>query len=174
MIRKEDLFQVGQFSKPHGVRGELTLLTDCDVTNQIRSPYLVCEINGIPVPFFTEHYRPKGRASVLVKLENVDDETAARRFAGLAVYYPLSARDGCADGRAGLDAHYLTGYVIEAQGFGELGVITEVDETTLNTLLHVDYQGRELLIPAADEWICTVDRAKKRLTMSLPEGLMNL
>ncbi|MDR1331629.1 MAG: ribosome maturation factor RimM [Tannerella sp.] len=172
MIRKEDLIRVGQFSKPHGVKGELTLLTDCEAPEQWQSPYLVCEMDGIPVPFFTESYRPKGKTSVLVKMENVDDETAARRFAGLAVYYPRSAADDrAADGDGWA---YRVGYVVEAQGFGVLGIITEVDETTSNTLLHVDCEGRELLIPAADEWICAVDRTEKRLVMSLPEGLTDL
>jgi 16S rRNA processing protein RimM len=172
MIRKEDLFQIGRFLKPHGVRGELTLLTDFD-PEQVKSPYLVCEMDGIPVPFFTESYRPKGNASVLVKMENVDDETAARRFAGLAVYYPLQAADSCGAEKKESWSQWK-GYIIESLGFGEIGVITDVDETTVNTLLHVDFQGKKLLIPAVDRWICSVNRTEKRLTMSLPEGLTDL
>ncbi|MDR0756775.1 MAG: ribosome maturation factor RimM [Tannerella sp.] len=173
MIRKEDLFQIGRFLKPHGVRGELTLLFDCDIPAQVKSPYLVCEMDGIPVPFFTESYRPKGNASVLVKIENVDNETAARRFAGLAVYYPLSALAGC-DAKKKENWSQWKGYVIESHDSGEIGVITDVDESTINTLLHVDCQGKKLLIPAVDKWICSVDRTGQRLTMSLPDGLTDL
>ncbi|MDR1601690.1 MAG: ribosome maturation factor RimM [Tannerella sp.] len=173
MIRKEDLFQIGRFLKPHGIKGELTLLTDCDILEQVKSPFFVCEMDGIPVPFFTENCRPKGNASVLVKIENVDDETAARRFAGLAVYYPRPAPAGdCAQKDESWSQ--WKGYVIESNGFGELGVIADVDETTVNTLLHVDCQGKKMLIPAVDKWICSVDRREKRLTMSLPEGLTEL
>jgi 16S rRNA processing protein RimM len=172
MIRKEDLFQAGQFSKPHGVKGELTLLTDYDILEKVKSPYLVCEMDGIPVPFFTESYRPKGNASVLVKMENVDDETTARNFAGRAVYYPLSAMDDCVP--ENMSWTHLIGYVVESHDLGELGVITDVDETTINILLQVDYKGKEILIPVADEWIYSINRAEKRLTMSLPEGLIDL
>ncbi|MDR2120840.1 MAG: ribosome maturation factor RimM [Tannerella sp.] len=173
MIRKEDLFQAGRFSKPHGVKGELTLLTDFPVPEQINSPYLICDMDGILVPFFTESYRPKGNASVLVKLENVDDETTARRFAGRAVYYPRSAQVG---GSATENDNWQqrTGYVLESQDGDELGVITGVDNETVNTLLHVDRHGKKLLIPAVDEWIISVDRTEKRITMSLPEGLTDL
>jgi 16S rRNA processing protein RimM len=171
MIRKEDLFRIGQFSKPHGVKGELTLLTDYD-PEKIKSPYLVCEMDGIAVPFFTESYRPKGSASVLVKMENVDDETAAHHFAGRAVYYPLSAMDDRAPENTGWTN--LIGYVLESQDRGELGIITDVDETTVNILLQVDYRGKELLIPVAEEWIDSINPAAKKLTMSLPEGLIDL
>jgi 16S rRNA processing protein RimM len=174
MIRKEDLFQVGRFLKPHGVRGELALLTDYDVLEQVKSSYLVCEMDGIPVPFFTESYRPKGNASVLVKMENVDDEAIARRFAGLAVYYPLSALNGGGCTAENENWPYWVGYVVEAYGFGELGVIMDVDETTINTLLHVDCHGKKIMIPAVDEWICFVNHAEQRVTMSLPEGLIDL
>jgi len=172
MIKIEDLFRAGRFLKPHGVKGELTLLTDYDIPGQVNSPYLVCDMDGILVPFFTESYRPKGNASVLVKIENVNDETVARRFSGRTVYYPLSATDGHTDET--LTWMHLIGYVIDTKEYGELGIITGVDETTANTLLQVDCRGKELLIPAAEEWIDGIDRDKKRMAMSLPEGLTDL
>jgi len=172
MIRKEDLFKAGRFLKPHGFRGEITLLTDYLIPEQIQSPYLVCEMDGIPVPFFTENYRPKGSATVIVKLENVDSETVARRLSGRDVYYPLSALTEDENGETGLSQ--LEGYIVESDAQGEIGAITGIDDTTLNVLLRVDYQGNELLIPAAEELIVSIDHQGRRLKMKLPEGITEI
>ena len=31
MIKSDEVFKIGQFAKPHGIKGEITLMTDCDV-----------------------------------------------------------------------------------------------------------------------------------------------
>ena len=54
MIRKEELFKIGKFTKPHGVKGEITLLTQYEGLETMDEPYIVCEMDGIFVPFFVE------------------------------------------------------------------------------------------------------------------------
>src|SRR5574344_322492 len=94
MIKKEDVFKIGQFAKPHGIKGEITLLTTSDVFDDSDDPFIVCEFEGILVPFFIEEYRYKSDSSILVKLENIDSELQAREFSNLEVYYPLDAEVG--------------------------------------------------------------------------------
>lgn len=171
MIRKEALFYAGRFAKPHGFRGELTLLTEYDIVEQVDSPYLVCDMDGIPVPFFTENYRTK-RHAVLVKIENVNDEAAARRFSGRAVYYPQSALNACLEENSAWK--HLVGYTLVSQTSEKIGVITNVDETTINTLLEVDCCEKKIFVPIADKLICAINRKEQTLVMSLPEGLVDL
>ena len=47
MIRQEEVFKIGQFAKPHGIKGELSLLTQCDLFEETDEPYIVCEMDGI-------------------------------------------------------------------------------------------------------------------------------
>ena len=54
MIKKEDVFKIGQFAKPHGIKGEIALVTNSDVFDDSDDPYIVCEMDGILVPFFIE------------------------------------------------------------------------------------------------------------------------
>ena len=49
-----------------------------------------------------------------------------------------------------------------------------MDETTINVLLRVDHKGEELLIPAVEELITEADHEARSLTVSLPEGLIDL
>ncbi|MDR2918003.1 MAG: ribosome maturation factor RimM [Tannerella sp.] len=175
MIRKEELFQIGYFSKPHGIKGELSLHTDyAEVFDEIEESYLVCEMDGLFVPFFIDTLRSKKNASVvLVKFENVDNELAAKKFSNKAAYCPLEImRDYSPEDAGSWD--FFIGYCVADRLMGELGEVTEVDESTINTLFKINYQGKELLVPMAEELIVSVDHENRQLTVSLPEGLIDL
>ena len=57
---------------------------------------------------------------------------------------------------------------------GHLGEVTDVDTSTVNTLFIIDHNGEELLIPAQEEFITDIDHEHRVITVSLPEGLLNL
>jgi len=173
MIKKEDVFKIGRFAKPHGVKGELSLLTTSDLFDEAENPYLICDIDGILVPFFIEEYRFKSDSVTLVKLEYVDNEDAAREFVNRDVYYPLSeAHESDLVGDMTWDS--FIGYTVTDEKHGLLGRITHVDESTINVLLQIDYKGTELLFPAVEELISDVDHPNKHMSVVLPEGLLDL
>ena len=76
MIRREDIIEIGQFAKPHGINGELTATIDYDGLDITQLKCIFCDIDGIPVPFFVESERPKG-SSVLLTIEGITDERQA-------------------------------------------------------------------------------------------------
>ena len=88
MIQRDELIKIGIFNKPHGVQGELAFTFTDDIFDRCESPYVVCEIDGIFVPFFIEEYRFRSDTMALMKLEDVDSEEEARPFTNLDVYYP--------------------------------------------------------------------------------------
>ena len=47
MIRREELIKIGQFNKPHGVRGEISFTFSDDVFDRGESPYIVCCIDKV-------------------------------------------------------------------------------------------------------------------------------
>lgn len=173
MIRKEEVFKIGQFAKPHGIKGEISLVTNCDLFDDVEDPCIVCEIDGIFVPFFIEEYRCKTDTVLLVKLENVDDEKAARDFTNREVFFPLDDVD--ADDLVGdMSWDGFIGYTVIDERHGALGTIVAVDETTINVLLQIDRDGEELLLPAAEELILSANHDEKTLQVSVPEGLLDL
>ena len=173
MIRKEEVFKIGQFAKPHGIKGEISLVTNCDLFDDVEDPCIVCEIDGILVPFFIEDYRYKTDTVMLVKLENVSDEKAARDFTNREVFFPLE--DVGEDDLVGdMSWGSFIGYTVIDEQHGELGKITDVDETTINVLLQIDHKGNEILLPAAEELITSADHENKTLRVSVPEGLLDL
>ena len=173
MIRKEEIFKIGQFAKPHGIKGEIGLITNSDVFDDSDDPYIVCEMDGILVPFFIEEYRYKSDTVILLKLANVNDEKAAREFSNREVYYPLDEVDE-EDLIGDMTWDSFVGYTVIDEKHGELGPVTDVDESTINVLLQISYKGDEILLPAAEELILTADHDKKTLTVSVPDGLLDL
>mgnify|MGYP001213391954 CR=1 FL=1 len=173
MIKKEDVFKIGQFAKPHGVKGEIALITDYDLFDDSGDDYIVCDMDGILVPFFIEDYRYKSDTVVLVKLENVDDEVAAREFSGRQVYYPLSKVEP-EEVTEGGSWNSLIGFEVVDKQHGLLGIVTDVDDSTINVLLKISSEEKELLLPAVDELILTVDVKGKRLDVSVPDGLLDI
>lgn len=110
---------------------------------------------------------------MLLKLENVDSEADVREFVNREVFYPLDAVEG--DDLVGdMTWDSFIGYTVTDEKQGDLGTITDVDESTINVLLQIDYKGEELLLPAVEELITDVDHQKKHLTVAVPDGLLDL
>ncbi len=176
MINPNEVFQIGQFAKPHGIRGEITLITDYDLIENLEEqnePYIICDMEGILVPFFIEAYRYKTNASMLLKLEGVDTESEAREFVGRSVYYPLNKVDA-ESLTENMSWHNFIGFNVIDKHLGEIGEIIDVDDSTLNVLFQISHEGREILCPATDEFIVNIDYEDKHIFVAMPEGLLHL
>ena len=172
MIKKEDVYKIGIFNKPHGIHGELSFTFTDDIFDRVEAEYLVCLIDGILVPFFLEEYRFRSDTTALVKLEGVDTAERARMFTNTEVYFPVKHAEGHEPEELSRD--FFVGFRMEEVHHGKLGEIVYVDISTINTLFTVAYQGEEILIPAQEDFIVDIDRKHKVITMDLPEGLLAL
>lgn len=173
MIKKEEVYKIGLFNKPHGIHGELQFTFTDDIFDRVDCDYLICLLDGIFVPFFIEDYRFRSDSTALVKLEGIDTAERARMFTNVEVYFPVKHAEEAEDGE--LSWNFFVGFRMEDVRHGELGEVVEVDTTTVNTLFVVEQEdGEELLIPAQEEFIVEINQEKKLITVELPEGLLNL
>lgn len=172
MIAKEQVFPIGQIIKPHGVGGEMSFDFRSDVFDRKDVGFLIFEIDGILVPFEIESYRFKNSSVVLLKLDGVDSDDDARVFSGLTVYVSTDYLEE--EEQAEIDLGYFTGFMLTDIKYGEIGLVSEVDQTTENVLFVVLRGSDELLIPVGDDYILNIDHEKKILQLELPEGLLDL
>ena len=172
MIKREDVYKIGVFNKPHGIHGELSFTFTDDIFDRVEAEYLICLLDGIFVPFFLEEYRFRSDSTALVKLEGVDTAERARMFTNVEVYFPAKHAEDAKPGELTWD--FFVGFRVEEVNYRDLGEVTEVDTATINTLFVVDHQGEELLIPAQEEFILNIDQKHKVITMDLPKGLLAL
>jgi 16S rRNA processing protein RimM len=174
MIRTEEVYKIGKIGKPHGVQGEVSLMFSDDVFDRVDADYLVLMVDGILVPFFFEEYRFKNGETALVKFCDIDTKEQAQELTGCDVFFPkkLSDRD-----ENELTWEELAGFeVLNADDNDSLiGILSYVDDATENVLFCVEKpDGNEVLIPASDDFIISVDAKKRKLSVSLPEGLLEL
>ena len=169
MIRKEEVFKIGVLNKPHGVKGEIGFTFTDDVFDRVDCDYLILLLDGILVPFFIEEYRFRSDNVALVKFEGIDTAERARRFSNVEVYFPskyLEEEDGISSW------NFFVGFLVEDIAHGNLGEITHVDDSTVNVLFVIERNGREILLPAHEEFIRGLDKKKKLLTVEIPDGLL--
>ena len=172
MIKKEEIYKIGMFNKPHGIHGELQFSFTDDIFDRVDCDYFICQFDGIFVPFFIEEYRFRSDSTALVKLEKIDTAERARMFTNVDVYFPMKYAEVEED--SDLSWNFFVGFRIEDVNHGLLGEIAEVDTTTVNTLFVIDREEEELLIPAQEEFIVEIDQQQRIITVDLPEGLLNL
>ena len=173
MIRREELIKIGQFNKPHGVRGEISFTFSDDVFDRGESPYIVCCIDNIYVPFFIEEYRFKTGTTALMKLVDIDSDEAARDFTNLEVFYPK--RHYIENDEEATPDDYFIGFTISDITYGTLGEVTAIDDSTINVLFVViTPDERELLIPVQEAFVRAIDEEERIIHMDLPEGLLDM
>lgn len=172
MIKQEEVYEIGRFNKPHGLQGELSFTFNDDVFDRVEAPYLICELDGIMVPFFIESYRFKSDSTALVKLEDVDSSEWAKRFTNVRVYFPKALAQGSAPEE--FTWNYFVGFELHDSETGYVGTIIDIDTTTVNTLFLIETdEEEELMIPAHETMIQGVDNDERILLMELPEGLID-
>lgn len=170
MIKQDDVYKIGRIGKPHGIKGEVTMMVDDDVFDRVDAEYLVLDIDGILVPFFMEDYRFRSEQSALVKFCEIDSQERASGLTGCDVFFPRHLSDS--DETDSLTWQEAIGYLVTDVNSGKtLGTISYIDTSTANTLIELD---NSMLIPAADEIIRDIDTEGRLITMALPEGLMSI
>ncbi len=171
MISRKDILQVGSTQKPYGIKGEIVIRFRKAEYADIDTEYYFLEIEGIPVPFFVEEFTYSTDVTARVKLEDVDDETAAARYVNTDIYLPRDLVKLQAEQET-VDWDYFTGFTVIDQYGKRLGIIEEVDNSTMNVLFVVKNDQKEYLIPATEDFIEAIDEEENLIEMFLPDGLI--
>lgn len=172
-MQKKDCFFVGKIVKKYSFKGELLVKLDTD------EPELFTEMESIFVeqhnnliPFFIEHSALHKSELLRVKFEEVDNEADANALLGSELYLPLDFLPKLTGNQ--FYYHEIIGFTVQDKSFGEVGIITGVNDSTAQHLFEIDCKGKEILIPINDEIIEKVDRASKTIFLDTPEGLIEI
>lgn len=175
MVKFNDLTTIGRISRTHGIDGELVFVADGSLealgTSVSKDSFLFFDIESIAVPYEIESVRRRGYDSLLIKLLDCDSEIQAVAFVGKDVFVESQTLPRHDDDGDILYIQDLVGYRV-FDGNNEIGIVTDVDDTTDNVLLIVRTPDTDnLLLPVADDLIRDVDTETQILTMDLPTGL---
>lgn len=180
MITLRELTHAGMFVKTHGISGELNATLSIEPGYLDFHPLFICEMDGIPVPFFIDGLRSKGSQSVLIHPKGFCDELEAKAFVGKDFFvikkdyveYSESMAKGSEDGAYASD---LIGYTVHDRKHGLLGEIVNLEDSTANLLFIVHTtSGSALYIPVDAPFIKEIDQDGRNILTDLPEGLIEL
>ncbi len=167
MIKADDVYRIGRLGKAHGIKGEITMQVEDDIFDRTDADYLVLELDNIMVPFFIEEYYFKTDTTALIKFEGIDTLERAKEFANVDVYFPRNIKDNNIDSeQEALSYPMLVGFQVN-----DIGKIAYIDHQTENIMFELE-DGT--LIPASEELIESIDVPNKQITMTIPEGLLDI
>ncbi len=171
-MKKEDCFYLGRVAKTHGLKGEVTLKLDVDDPSAYaKMKHFFLEINKVLTPYFVEHIKMNGD-KMFVKIKDIDSIEMAQNLVGKEAYLPMEMLPKLSGKQ--FYFHEIVGFTVVDTEKGVLGPVTEVLEYPTQAILQVMKDKKEILIPILEHVIQHVDRDKKVLQITAPEGLIDM
>ncbi|MFN8275919.1 MAG: ribosome maturation factor RimM [Chitinophagales bacterium] len=164
---------VGKIKKPHGLSGAFHFSLYRMLKNPAKTPpHLFLEKDGIFQPLFIESWTTTGLNDAILKVEDINSPELARKLNNQELFLTE------ADAKKWLakeedDLVWLIGYQA-MDGTELLGPITDLMTLPAQILATINYQGRELLVPLTDDLITDINKRKKQIIFTLPEGMRDL
>ena len=158
---------VGVVTKPHGLRGEVTVRNHSDNPDRWGPDSIVFDRQG--TEFRVRSVRERG-TYLLVSFDGIDDRTAADALRGRELLVPESWLPQLPEGEWW--PHQIEGCVVMTDDGRLLGTVTEVIANPANDLwVTTDEAGRETLVPALADLLLEVDVERKRISVRAVPGL---
>lgn len=159
---------VGRVSRPHGVRGEVSILPLSEVESRFEAGSRVFLGESEDRPLVVRAVRPH-RKRLLVSFEGVFDRTAAEMLAGHYLFVPVDEVPSLPDGEYW--PHQLVGSRVVLEDGRALGRLREVMHTPANDVWAADGDAGEVLIPALKDIVVSVDVAGRLIVVRDVPGL---
>ncbi len=170
------LLVVARVRRPHGVRGEVLIAIDTDRPDWVfvdGRTLMLGDGRGEPLGrrMSLRGFRPTPTGAI-ARFEGIEDREGAERLRGHTL---LIRRDQAAPTEAD-EIHYQDLVGMEVTGpDGEIGSIEDVLEMPVGEVLVVrTIEGREVLLPFVREIVEEVDAEARRVSVRLPEGILDL
>ena len=143
---------------------------DPNAYTQMESVFV--EKNNKLIPFFIERSSLHKSTLLRVKFEDVDGDEEANLLLGSKLYLPLQLLPTLTGNQ--FYYHEIIGFTVKDVSFGEVGIVTGVNDSTTQALFEIDRNGTEILIPLIDGFIKKVDKKEKNILLDVPKGLIEL
>ena len=172
-MRKEDCFYLGKIVSKYSFKGEVLVKLDTDdpeIYENMESVFV--SLGNNLVPFFIKRCRLHKSDLLRIDFEEVKSESDADRIMGTALYLPLTQLPKLTGNK--FYYHEVIGFEMIDAVHGSIGVIQSVNDSTAQALFEVQKEDKQLLIPITDAIIKVVDREKRIIQVTTPEGLVEL
>ena len=161
---------VARITKLFGTEGGvlLNLYTTLPEDFDPKTTPLFVMADNLAVPLWCESFEPHGASGAFVTFADLDTPKRIGEFVGRELFMEKEEQDD--------DEFYMEDLIGFAVTAGKLrGEVTDFYDSEANPLFGITFEGRdEVLVPAAEEFIASIDFDKRKIKMVLPEGLLEL
>lgn len=173
MMPKDSFFAAGVVVGVHGLRGDLKVRPHSGDSEALLATHLVQLVlaGGTPREYPVTDSRVH-KSWVLLRLAGLESLEAVEGLVGAEVLSPLSALAELEEGE--YYWHQLEGMTVVDRRLGELGTLDAYFTTAAHDTYVVNGRFGEVMIPVVDAFICEIDPEARRMTVDLPEGLVDL
>ena len=171
-MTKDDCFNLGYIAKRVGNFGELAFVLDVDnpgLYQKLESVFV--ELNNTLVPFFIKKLQLRGNTAV-VKIEGIDTIEKAEEIIKSSLYLPLSFLPALKGKK--FYFHEIVGYTVIDKTYGEIGFVEKILDFPQQAIFQIKKDEHEILIPAKEEFIVSINRNTRQLELNAPEGLIDI
>ncbi len=173
----DDYLVVGRIGRPHGIRGEVTLEVRTDEPGRRLADGAVLAVRAAG----PQDRQPAAVTIVgtrwhqdrlLVRFVELGDRASAEAARGWELTVPLDPDESPEDPEEFYD-HQLVGLLVEDSSGRARGTVTAVQHGAGQDLLHVDVDGRDVLLPFVRALVPEVDVAAGRIVVDDRPGLLD-
>ena len=164
---------VGRVGKAHGIRGDAFVEPWTDAPEErftVGARLLTDPADRGPL---TVAATRQHSGKLVVHFAGIDDRNAVEALRGTVLLVPTAARPVIEDPDEFYDTDLIGLAVRTVQG-RRLGSVTDVLHSPAGSLLAIDVDGREVLVPFRTEFVPTVDLAAGIAEIDPPDGLLEL
>jgi len=167
---ESDFVVIGLLRRAHGVRGEVSAQPVSDMPERFKAlERVLVRHGGTTREVAVEGVRRKG-GSVLLKLEGVDDRTAAEALTGAEI--GVGRNDVCPIPEGTYYVFDLIGCRVVGKDDRDIGLIDDVWKTPANDVFAVKTASGEVLIPVVQSVVKEIDLRRKIVRIEEIEGLL--
>ena len=172
-MKKEECFYLGKIVSKFSFKGEVLIKLDTDEPETyLEMESVFVEYGNNLVPFFIEKSSLHKSDLLRVKFEDVGAEADADDIMKCDIYLPLSMLPELDDDQ--FYFHEIIGFSVEDENHGDIGILTGINDNTAQALFEIEKNGKQILIPMNDRFLQKVDKKKKIVYVTTPDGLIDL
>ncbi len=165
-------FKIGKLAASFGLKGELVLQHSLGkrTTLQGLETIFLEEGKNNFMPYFISAAAGKNDSELYIKIEGIDSKETARKLTPKEVWISEADFKKFASGSGPIS---MLGFHL-VNGEEDLGEIIEVIEQPHQVLCAILLDGKEALIPIHGESLNKIDQKKRKVFVTLPDGLLDI
>lgn len=169
------LADAGTITKTDGTNGGVLvkLRPGVDYADFFEAEFLFVVADGGVVPMRMAKTTRRGDRAATVELANICTAEQAAPLVGCKIRAEAAPEQEDDDED---EEPTLAGYAVLTEEDGTVGEIVAIDDSVAANPLFIVRRtdGTELMLPAADDFVVSLDDEAKTITLRLPKGLLNL